>query len=89
MNKYQISKATSENSDFTQSEIYEILDPMFESILEMLQKGEEVILYKFGRFYIKVRGERNMRDPRTNTPIVCPAKKVVKFQITPKFTFNE
>jgi nucleoid DNA-binding protein len=89
MNKVEISKAASKKSGIVQYELHAILESMVECILDALQQGNDVTIQGFGKFFIKERGERNTRNPRDNTAIVCPPKKVVKFQVTPKFDINQ
>jgi nucleoid DNA-binding protein len=84
MNKQQLIVATSQKNGITQREIRQVIEPMFECILEALQKGERVSIQRFGYFYIKQRNERKSRNPFTGESIIAPAKKVVKFKIAPK-----
>jgi DNA-binding protein HU-beta len=88
MGKQKLIAAAAAKSGITQWEVRQAIEPFFECILETLEKGEPVTIHGFGSFLIKQRNERNSRNPYNGEPIVVPAKKVVKFKITPKFSFK-
>ena len=56
-----------------------ILEGIIDSMVEELDAGGDVVLKKFGRFYLKNRPARKGRNPRTGAEINIPAKTVVKF----------
>ena len=47
---------------------------------ESLNRGEEVVLREFGAFYVKERPARMRKDPRFNSWIQVPPRKVVVFR---------
>ncbi len=57
-----------------------IVNIFFDSIIESLQNGEEVQLRGLGSFKIRIRNERNGRNPKTGEKVKVPSKKVVYFK---------
>jgi integration host factor subunit beta len=57
-----------------------IVDAVFSSILEALQRGDKIELRGFGSFRIRKRGSRTGRNPKTGEGVVVPAKKVPYFK---------
>ena len=59
-----------------------------ESILEIikktLEKGEEVLITGFGKFYVKEKGERKGRNPATGEDLMLESRKVVGFKCSGK-----
>jgi len=57
-----------------------IVDAVFSSILEALQRGDKIELRGFGSFRIRKRGSRTGRNPKTGEGVLVPAKKVPYFK---------
>jgi len=57
-----------------------IVDAVFSSILEALQRGDKIELRGFGSFRIRKRGSRTGRNPKTGEGVVVPAKRVPYFK---------
>jgi integration host factor subunit beta len=57
-----------------------IVDAVFSSILEALQRGDKIELRGFGSFRVRERGSRTGRNPKTGEGVVVPAKKVPHFK---------
>jgi integration host factor subunit beta len=57
-----------------------IVDAVFSSILEALQRGDKIELRGFGSFRVRTRGTRTGRNPKTGEGVVVPAKKVPYFK---------
>lgn len=58
----------------------DLVDQVFAIIKEGLAHGDTVLLSKFGRFYLRHRGERMGRNPQTGKPIVLSARRGVAFK---------
>jgi nucleoid DNA-binding protein len=56
------------------------VDLELESIGAILCKRGRIELRNFGVFEVKTRAARKARNPRTNTPLNVPARRVVTFQ---------
>jgi len=57
-----------------------IVDAVFSSILEALQRGDKIELRGFGSFRIRKRGSRTGRNPKTGEGVLVPAKRVPYFK---------
>ena len=61
-------------------EAKEIVEQMFESIKESLEKGEQVKISGFGKFELKDKEARPGRNPKTGEDIPIKARRVVTFR---------
>ncbi|KAA6302949.1 MAG: DNA-binding protein HRm [Candidatus Ordinivivax streblomastigis] len=82
MNKRELIAAIAAKSGITQSETQARIEPVLKCMLEALKNGNKIVIHNFGTFSVKEWKERNKRNPSTNTAIICPAKRIVKFQVT-------
>jgi nucleoid DNA-binding protein len=89
MNKKDLIIAASKKSGMTQSEIQQSLEAIFECMIETLEKGEQIVIQKFGIFSVKERNERKSRIPYTGESIIIPPRKAVKFKLTRQSSLNE
>ncbi|MBI3632164.1 MAG: HU family DNA-binding protein [Candidatus Vogelbacteria bacterium] len=64
----------------TKTAAEEIVDMMFDSIVNTLKKGEEVSIAGLGIFSVKHRAARTARNPKTGATVQVPAMKVPKFR---------
>ena len=62
----------------TQAE--EIVNGIFDTIVNSLKAGEEVSVAGFGVFLVKDRAARMARNPKTGEAVSVPATKVPKFR---------
>ncbi len=79
MNKKELIKAVSKQSNLTQKDCIQCLNALKSVITDTLQRGEIISLVGFGRFYTKVSQKREIYNP------VTKQKHIVKSQILPKF----
>lgn len=67
---------------FTQKEVFDIIQKAIELITAAIERGDKVVLRKFGIFdvkEVKPKVGRNPKNPGTDIPI--PARKTVKFKM--------
>lgn len=83
MNKRGLVMAAADKSGITQKDIQSSLEPILESIMDALSKGDKVTLHNFGTLYIKDVPERPSRNPKSGKAIIVPAKRVIKFKSNP------
>lgn len=83
MNKRDLIKAAAQRSGLTQSVIQSSLEPILDSILDALSKGDKISLHNFGTFSIKELPERQSRNPKSGQTIMARPKKIIKFKATP------
>ena len=57
-----------------------IVETIFESIIDALQKGDKIEIRGFGSFRIRQRNPRIGRNPKTGERVEVPAKRVPYFK---------
>lgn len=70
-------------------ELKPIVDSFCESILEVLEKGEEVNLMNFGKFSLKYHKTKETLHPKTHQRVQIPARASVVFKPTRLFKPSE
>ncbi|MEO8401461.1 MAG: HU family DNA-binding protein [Gammaproteobacteria bacterium] len=65
MNKSQLISAIAESAEITVTKAEIALGTALDSIINTLTKGESVSLVGFGKFGVKKRSARKVRNPRT------------------------
>jgi len=66
--------------DVTRKHSEVIVEAVFSSIIDALQKGDKIELRGFGSFRIRRRDSRTGRNPKTGAGVLVPAKKVPHFK---------
>jgi DNA-binding protein HU-beta len=85
MNKTELVEKLAEEYEFTKVFARDIVDNVFDSLSEAIQKGEEVAIAGFGSFRITERKARTGRNPQTGEPIKIAASKNIKFRPASSF----
>ena len=80
MNKASLVEQVHEIIGGTKVQAEQVVDKVFDSIVESLKKGEEVSIAGFGIFSAKERAARTARNPQTGEAIEVPAMRVPKFR---------
>ena len=80
MTKKEIVRSISEDLGLTQSKTKEIVQKVFDAILQTLVDEGRVELRNFGIFEVKQRAPRKARNPRTGEDVFVPEKHVVTFK---------
>ena len=80
MTKKQIVDAIAEDMKLTQGVVREIVERVFDGIIESLEKERRIELRNFGVFEVQMRKPRKARNPRTGEKVLAPAKLVVRFK---------
>jgi integration host factor subunit beta len=78
--KKEIVRTISDEIGLTQLQTKEIVQKMFNTIVESLVTEKRVELRNFGVFEVKHRASRKARNPRTNEKVFVPEKFVVIFK---------
>lgn len=81
MTKTEFISEIAEKCGLSKQKTTEVVDVMFESIGEAMQRGEKLQIIGFGTFEVRERAERVGRNPRTGEAMPIPATKIVKFQM--------
>ncbi|MBR1380690.1 MAG: integration host factor subunit alpha [Alphaproteobacteria bacterium] len=74
-----------ERFGLTTADAYKMVDVIFDEISESLVNGEEVKFAGFGSFKILNKSARMGRNPKTGTPAVISARRVVSFRPSSEF----
>ena len=80
MTKKEMAKAIADETDLTQGQVHEIIQRLFDGIIDTLEKEGRIELRNFGVFDVKKRKPRKARNPRTGEQVMVPAKLVVRFK---------
>jgi integration host factor subunit beta len=80
MTKAELVDALAKASALTRKHSEVIVDAVFTSILDALQRGDKIELRGFGSFRVRRRGSRTGRNPKTGEGVVVPAKNVPYFK---------
>ena len=81
MTKADIIEQIYEKVGFSKKESAEIVELVFDTIKETLEKGEKIKISGFGNFVVRAKRSRTGRNPQTGEAIKIPAKRVVKFRV--------
>jgi len=80
MTKAELVEEVSRVSDLTKKHSEVIVDTVFRSIIDALQKGEKIELRGFGSFRLRKREPRKGRNPKTGERVDVPPKRVPYFK---------
>jgi len=80
MTKAELVEEVADNATLTRKHSEVIVDAVFSSIVEALQRGDKIELRGFGSFRVRHRGSRTGRNPKTGEGVLVPAKKVPYFK---------
>lgn len=82
LTKRDLVNKISAETDFTQTEVFDIVQRAVDIISATLAEGDRVVIRNFGTFQVKEvkpKVGRNPKDPGQDVPI--PARSVVKFKV--------
>ena len=80
MTKKEIAKKISGQSGIPVRLALEVVQMVFDGIIETLQEEGRIELRNFGVFEVKRRRARKARNPRTGERVNVPARMVVAFK---------
>jgi len=80
MTKAELVETVSKVSELTRKHSEVIVEAVFSSIRDALQKGDKIELRGFGSFRIRRRRSRTGRNPKTGVGVHVPAKRVPHFK---------
>ena len=76
MTKAELVEDVARAAELTKKDAERLVELVFESIIETLNRGEKIELRGFGSFRVRERGARRGRNPKTGAPVDIPAKRV-------------
>ena len=80
MTKAELVDRVARVSELTRKHSEVIVDAVFSSIMDALQKGDKIELRGFGSFRLRKREPRKGRNPKTGDKVDVPPKKVPYFK---------
>ena len=80
MTKADLVEDVAKAAELTKKDAERLVEIVFESIIDTLNKGEKIELRGFGSFRVRERGARRGRNPKTGDPVNIPAKRVPYFK---------
>ncbi len=75
-----LSERIADRVDVPQQDIYEVMQVLFEEMVEELAKGHRLEFRNFGAFRVDVRASRRGFNPQTKETIEIAAAPVVRFK---------
>jgi integration host factor subunit beta len=80
MTKADLVERVARETELTKKEAEQLVETIFESITDSLNRGEKIELRGFGSFRVRERNSRRGRNPKTGTAVDIPAKRVAYFK---------
>jgi integration host factor subunit alpha len=80
LTKAQIAETLFAKNIFTKTRSARIIESLFELMKQSLQNGEDVLITGLGKFSVKEKQGRIVRNPRTGDLIPVAPRKVVTFK---------
>lgn len=79
MTKADIIESVYERVGFSKKESAELVELVFDTLKETLERGDKVKVSGFGNFQPRYKKSRPGRNPQSGQPIEITARRVVKF----------
>ncbi|HBG92733.1 MAG: integration host factor subunit beta [Nitrospirae bacterium RIFOXYB2_FULL_43_5] len=76
-----VDKVSEKVEGLTRKQTEIVMETVFDSIKEALQRGEKIEIRGFGNFRLKTRNPRKARNPKTGESVDVPSKKVLHFKV--------
>ena len=80
MTKADIVEKVYQKIGFSKKEASELVELVFSSLKDVLQKGDKVKISGFGNFVVREKNERVGRNPHTGEQIKISARRVLTFR---------
>jgi nucleoid DNA-binding protein len=84
INKKELIKKVAKSTLLSQKEAAQVVEVLFDSIVESLESEGEVSIVGFGRFYLYEHAPRPVRNPKTQEEMILDPYKSVKFKVSNK-----
>lgn len=80
MTKADLVESIYEKIGFSKKESADIVEMIFDSMKDTLQKGEKIKISGFGNFVVRDKRPRMGRNPQTGQEIMISARRVLTFR---------
>ena len=81
MNKAKLIQKVSERMDIPSKAAKIVVDTVFDSMRESLEKGEGIEIRGFGSFVVRHYGSYKGRNPKTGRRVEVPPKRLPHFKV--------
>lgn len=81
MNKSELVDALAEKGKMTRKKAEDVVDLIFDSMVEAMKGGDRIEIRGFGSFVVKDYGSYRGRNPRTGQSIEVKPKKLPFFKV--------
>ena len=81
MTKSELIEAIAQKTNLTKARAEMVVNSVFDSMTDALQKGEGIEIRGFGSFTVRPYKPYNGRNPRTGEPVPVPAKRRPFFKV--------
>ena len=85
ISKTDIIKEVAQQVPGSEASVKEVVDAFWKTLIEHVEKGEEVRFIGLGKFYKNHRSERIGRNPQTGEDIIIEASDKLAFKSSLKF----
>lgn len=82
MTKNEFISAVAENAGKTKKDTKTIVNAMLDTVVEILENGDDISFIGFGKFYVKDIDARPCRNPQTGEMMMSKAHKSPKFKFS-------
>jgi len=66
--------------DFPKNKSAQVVESLIEILKSTLANGEDVLISRFGKFWVKDKKERRGRNPQTGDDLMLGSRRVVTFR---------
>jgi integration host factor subunit beta len=80
LTKAELVEEVARITQLTKKQAEEIVNTVFQTIVESLREGRKIELRGFGSFRIRARGSRVGRNPKTGERVEVPPKRIPYFK---------
>ena len=80
MTKADLVERVAREAEMTKKDAEQLVEIIFETIIDSLNNGEKIELRGFGSFRLRERDARQGRNPKTGESVDIPAKRVAYFK---------
>ena len=84
LTKAHIVEAVAEANGYTHKKSVEIVETLLKLIKSELESGDDVMISGFGKFCVKNKKKRKVRNPATGKDLILAPRKVVTFKWSEK-----
>jgi DNA-binding protein HU-beta len=82
LNKKHLAKQLSNKTLLSAKESEQVIEELFNIIVENITDGHEVSIVGFGKFYSYKHNARPVRNPKTQEEMTLPEYKSIKFKVS-------